>query len=88
MTYQELRAKFIRDYAEQNKNHPLELEVDAETYGNVCQAIFEHLVAEQQESIILNYGKTGYKFIEVSLGPNCGILFKGTELRIKNAKGK
>ena len=55
---------------------PKSYEVDAETYGNVCQFVFEHThnkTSSPDENIT---------WAEVALGPNDGIMFKDVELKL------
>jgi ribosomal protein L37AE/L43A len=56
---------------------PKSYEVDAETYGNVCQFIFEYSANKSNSS------DEGVIWTEVALGPNDGIMFKNVELKIK-----
>ena len=72
MTTDELRIKI---------NNELELglrsitwEVDAETYGNVCQDVFNYLIDGENHS---------RGVIPISVGPNKGIIFKNVELILK-----
>lgn len=53
------------------QNWPSTLEVDAETYGNICDWLFKKLHILQQDS---------YGVIHLLLGPNQGIMFKHIEL--------
>jgi len=71
MTTTELRKKFNSQFGI-GVDWPKTYEVDAETYGNVCQSIFNNL-REKYE----------YNVIEISLGEHGGIMFKNVELIIK-----
>jgi hypothetical protein len=51
---------------------PKKLEVDADTYGRVCQHIFNQF-----------HGYESYSSIMVSIGTNRGIMFKGIELILR-----
>ena len=61
-----------------SKPFPDHLEVDAETYANVCQHVFDshHYAAVD---------KTGKKSIEIQIGNNNGILVKGVELILRSS---
>lgn len=80
MTTEELRSIF-NDRSEYS-GWPEKLEVDADTYGNVCQSAFNHILNTQT---IMHKTDKLY-FITVSLGPNNGIMFKGVELILKESK--
>jgi hypothetical protein len=73
MTADELREYFIENYGTREP-WPRRYEVDAATYGNVCQDVFSNL--EQ------NYPRAA-GHVYVHLGPFGGIIFKGVELTIK-----
>jgi hypothetical protein len=73
MTTKELRIKFIDGFS--FNSWPALYEVDAETYGNVCQEIFDFK---------LRYAKTlPLNTISISVGPNKGIMYNGVELILK-----
>lgn len=67
MTPNELRNYFNNTYG-MNESWPKQFKVDADTYAQVCQEIF-NLVVD-------HHGP----FIEIALGPNNGIMFKNVEL--------
>lgn len=73
MTSNELGNYLNKEYGIENP-WPAKLEVDADTYAQVCQAIFDHVVN--------NYHLSG-PFYEIALGPNKGIMFKNVELILK-----
>jgi len=57
---------------------PKTYEVDAETYANVCQSIFNNLWEFTEY-----WSERGIRRIDLSLGPNKGIMFKNVELILK-----
>jgi hypothetical protein len=71
MTAQELRQYLNRTYG--FNPWPEIFEVDAETYGNICQSLFDKWLERDFPP----------DRAEVSLGPNGGIMFKGIELILK-----
>jgi hypothetical protein len=71
MTAKELKSKFIKDFG--FKEWPETYEVDAETYGYVCQAIFDNWIERDFPP----------EFASVRLGFQGGILFQNVELLIK-----
>ncbi len=80
MTVQELRQSLHDQYG-MNTKWPDKLFVDADTYANVCQAIFINAV-EDPDRCILKAG--GYYFIDnISLGPHKGIMYKEVELILR-----
>lgn len=70
MTAEELGSKLNIIYG--LKEWPLVFEVDHETYANVCQYIFSR---RRQETI-------GH-IIDVAIGGNEGIMFRGIELILR-----
>lgn len=72
----ELRAYLNNAYG-MEKEWPKTFQVGAATYGEVCQAIFNHIVDDNME----NNG-----VIDISIGPNNGIMFKNVELILKELK--
>ena len=68
MTTEELRIKFNNEFG--LGKWPKIYEVDAETYGNVCNDIINHLV----------YRYELYRDVTIQIGPNNGIMFKNAEL--------
>lgn len=81
MTAIELR-QFINDIGNTKgveAKLPDHLDVDPITYANVCQFIFDN----HQEAVITS---KFIKHIEVAVGINNGILFKGIELIVKETK--
>jgi len=65
----------INSYAP-NEPHKLFI-VDAETYGNCCQEVFNNIMSIKE--YILWEG-LAFKAIIITLGKNNGIMFKGVEL--------
>jgi hypothetical protein len=80
MTSNELRELFSDKFG--TDPWPKTYEVDAETYGNACQTIFNHRI----ESLTIKRIGNEY-WINVALGPNNGIMFKDVELILKD-KGR
>lgn len=62
------------------KNWPAKLEVDADTYANCCNAVFDWSAREDSFSII---NIKDNKSIRVVIGPNSGLMFKNVELILK-----
>ena len=79
MTPQELRDIFSK-YGFSDEGYPKEYEVDVETYGNVCQEVFNHHFDNVPTTI---HGED-FSVLEIIVGPNKGIMFKNVELRIKS----
>lgn len=75
MTANELINYFSSTYG-LNKEWPDTCEVDAITYANCCQAVFEAAVFN---NINCSWGG----FYIISLGHNRGLMFKGVELILK-----
>ena len=74
MTSKELRELLMKGGPE--KEPPKSYLVDAETYANACQSIFEWC---WKNRAILPFKGKG-KVIEVVLGPHKGLMFKNVEL--------
>jgi hypothetical protein len=55
---------------------PKTYEVDAETYGNVCDSI----IKSNTENNLTSWMASRIGFLEIAIGINKGILFKGVEL--------
>jgi hypothetical protein len=77
MTANELRHHFNTTFG--LGEWPKTFEVDAETYANCCQTVFNDLMT-----------KPGFLFgewtiVHLSLGPYNGIIFKDVELILKKA---
>lgn len=68
MTPNELRNYFNTKYG-MNEPWPDKFKVDADTYAQVCQEIFNHVVDGIDRP-----------FITIAIGPNNGIMFKNVEL--------
>jgi hypothetical protein len=71
MTAKELRTKFNKEFG--FKDWPEEYEVDVETYGYVCQAVFDNWIERDFPPEIAR----------VKLGFKGGIMFMNVELLIK-----
>lgn len=82
MTTDEFRAKLNKEYGIKHP-WPEMLEVDHETYANVCQTIFNKY-AEKAPVSLLGLGS----IVTLAIGPKKGgIMFHGVELILKdNAK--
>lgn len=73
MTAQELRNEFSKKFGFQQ--WPPDYVVDAETYANVCQAVFDSALEHQFPDTSVEHF-----YLRISTGPNNGIMFKGVEL--------
>jgi len=82
MTANELYRKFADEFG--FNKWPKTYEVDAETYGYVCQSVF-HWASMHQDRVIWSSEEEG-ELIAISLGPNNGIMFKNVELILKGVK--
>jgi len=69
--------KILNTLYEVNKEYPETYPVSPETYGNVCQDLFDHV--SKIEGHISDH-VNGIVRIKIALGPNNGILFKNVEL--------
>lgn len=78
MTANELRNHFNRTFGLRERLWPTTFEVDAETYGNCCQAVFDAELERQFPSVLQMEFR-----LEIALGPNNGLMFKNVELLIK-----
>ncbi len=72
MTVQELANKFNNEFG--LDKWEAKYEVDAETYANVCQFIFNRNTKLKMNGII---------DVHIVVGPNNGVLFKNVELIYK-----
>ena len=77
MTSHELHQFFNKTYGI-SKEWPKQYKVDSDTYANVCQAVFTQAVVTDN--------LLGYDVIQISIGPNKGIMFRNVELI--NKKGR
>lgn len=73
MTASVLIAKLNNTYG--MDGWPSTYEVNAETYGYCCQAIFN-----QSSRIVMITGRAP---INIHIGKNCGLMFKNVELILK-----
>lgn len=85
MTVEELKKYLYDEYPGLESQWPDKIEVDAETYGNVCQFLFEKCLRDDGlyfEWDVNELGKRPFrqKIISLFLGPNNGIMFKSVEL--------
>ena len=69
MIPEQLRQKFNNEFG--LSSWPEKYEVDHETYANICQLIFTNSNKIRLNKIL---------WVDVSVGPNDGIMFKGVEL--------
>ncbi len=60
---------------------PQTFEVDAETYGNVCQDVINWTVNEN--GVWKSFNSENEFHIKIAIGDQNGILFKGVELILK-----
>jgi len=77
MTAEELNQIFNNKYGLE-KEWPKIYPVDAETYGNICQAFFTWAIESENEEIVWKDGNS--TLIRLALGPNNGLMFKNVEL--------
>jgi len=82
MTAEELHSHFNRVFSIK-KEWPKTYEVDAETYANCCQLIFEK-VEEDNMDIIVRTGTGDLSRRLIWVGSSNGLLFKGVELILKS----
>lgn len=75
MTANELHAYFNRVFG-MNEQWPKTFEVDADTYGNCCQAIFNSF------ALVHDVGHN-CDLYSIALGPSRGLMFKNVELILK-----
>lgn len=75
MTAKELNKHFVKTFG--FNPWPETFEVDAETYGNVCQAIFDDAL-EYQFPVLSDAFR-----LHIAVGRNNGIMFKNVELLLK-----
>jgi len=61
---------------------PSTYEVDAETYGYCCQAVFDWSIKDKRVQLFKR-GLGDLGVAEISLGPNSGLMFKTVELILK-----
>jgi hypothetical protein len=77
MTVEQLRTYINETYGMGDKTpYPKIFNVDADTYGNVCHAIFQNKMKSSQ----CNSHFCGCTIIEIHLGINGGVMFKNIEL--------
>ena len=94
MTAKELRNNIINFLGDKGLSvpFPTKMEVDADTYGHVCQAVFDNVNSairmywDKKELIGEELKEQEIITISVSIGPNNGIMFKGIELILKDKK--
>jgi hypothetical protein len=77
MTANELIGYFNEKFG--LKEWPKTYEVDAETYGYCCQAVFDWTVKNYLYNMIPGVGF----LVEIKLGQNNGLMFKNAELILK-----
>jgi hypothetical protein len=78
MTANELRQHFNYIFG-LDAAWPLTYEVDAETYANVCQELFDFKVATLEVQ-----GTTYPNVIDILVGRSNGLMFKNVELILNN----
>jgi len=61
---------------------PETYEVDAETYGYCCQAVFDWAI-KNRETLLFKRGMGDLSITQISLGPNNGLFFKNVELILR-----
>jgi len=77
MTSLELYLHMIELAGSVEKPFPETMEVDAETFANICQEIFNKKAPQPA---------TTTRVIQISIGKNNGIFFKGVEIILKQEK--
>ena len=86
MTTEQFRRMLNSNYGIKSA-FPKEMLVDADTYANVCQAVFNRQVTENEDTLPITYGDVdGPKgwCISLCLGVHNGIMFKNVELILKS----
>lgn len=78
MTAPQLIAFLNTEYG-MSQNWPTDLKVDAETYANCCQYIFNYLVGRD---VSVRIGSIIFLH-NFNVGPNNGLMFKNVELILK-----
>lgn len=82
MTTDQLRKKLNEEFG--MKSWPLTYRVDAETYANVCQSVFEKQFEQEElywDTVNFDEQKSDVKVLSIAVGKiNRGIMFKGVEL--------
>lgn len=61
---------------------PEKFEVDAETYGNCCQEVFDYIMNHNKDQVLMSSSFDEFA-ITVILGPNNGLMFKNVELILR-----
>lgn len=79
MTAKELKDLFNKEYG--FNPWPPTYEVDAETYGNVCQAVFNNALDRQFPDVA-----DEFFHLKIVVGPNIGIMYQNVELILKVVK--
>ena len=79
MTADQLRNKFNEEFG--LNPWPRSFEVDAETYANCCQFVFDNT---KIEDLAMMTAKEDVLFRIIAIGPNKGLMFKNIELILKN----
>lgn len=77
MTPDELYELWTKDVKSIETPLPSKYEVDADTYAQCCQAIFIN------KGMKFYDGHKGVIILNIVVGPNNGIMFKGVELILK-----
>jgi hypothetical protein len=82
MTAAELKSYFNKEYGIQ-RPWPETYKVDAETYANCCQAVFNWHIEHKNIARLGNEKRLFYKLTEFAIGIHGGLLFKNVELILK-----
>ncbi len=88
MTVQELRKSLEDQYGLHTK-WPDRLLVDADTYANVCDFVFNRAVEnnDPERGVNCNMRVGGYYIIDnLGLGPHRGIMFKDVEISLRKSE--
>lgn len=86
MNADELRTLLAYEYGDKHLPYPPVLEVDAETYGNVCNELIKAELNKEEGTLNIFKGETHPPFTRIKLFVGVtysGVMFKGVELRMK-----
>lgn len=75
MNAKELNRHFVRTFG--FNRWPNTFEVDAETYGLICQDVFDHELTRQFPAVDVEFK------LKIAMGPHNGIMFRDVELLLK-----
>jgi hypothetical protein len=87
MTYDQLLLKLNNEFG--LEEWPTTYEVDVETYGYACQAIFNKIEKERimfWDVVIDGKQRPDIEVVTITIGPHNGIMLKNVELIITQTK--